>query len=410
MRAYHFLPLFVLTAVLAGCQQPQSQQPAEPNVVTALGRLQPEGGVINVGATVGDRVDTILVTEGLPVKQNKELARLASYAARDAELTLARAQVEDAEASRKAITEDFDLRLAQLKDQQEQREKLYPVDLQGLKVQRDLREKELQEAKNSWESIRDLASIAPEQKNRARLAYEQARTAFELAQGAVAKAEQTHEFQLKNDQTQRDALEKSKQQALAQVPLASRQAQVKVTAEALKQSSVFAPSEGVILKLILHQGEATGAQPLLRMGNTDKMMVIGEVYETDKDRIAVGQPATISSDALGAALLSQARQGSAQGQGRESMLQELRTLKAQGKEPRLSGTVEWIGQIESRNSVFDINPAAESDRRVFEVRIRLDDKNKNNEIAKNYIEHQVLITFGSTAQASAPPAPTKEAR
>jgi len=410
MRAYRFLPLFALTTVLSGCPQPQTQQPAEPNVVTALGRLQPAGGVINVGATVGDRVDTILVTEGQHVKQNDELARLASYAARAAELELATAQVEDAKASRKAITEDFDLRLAQLKDQQEQREKLYPADVQALKDQSALREKEMKEAKNSYESISGLASIAPEQKNRARLAYEQAQAAYELAQQAVTKADETHKFQLKNDQTQRDALEKSKQQALAQVPLASREAQVKVATEGRRQSTVFAPSDGVILKLLLHQGEATGTQPLLRMGNTDKMMVIGEVYETDKDRIAVGQPVTISSDALGEALLYQARQGPAQGQSRESLLQELRSLKSQGKEPRLSGTVEWIGQIESRNSVFDINPAAESDRRVFEVRIRLDDKNKNNEVAKNYIEHQVLITFGSTTPASAAPAAAKEAR
>src|SRR5262249_118512 len=157
-------------------------------------------------------------------------------------------------------------RLAQLKDQQEQREKLYPADVQALKDQSALREKEMKEAKNSYESISGLASIAPEQKNRARLAYEQAQAAYELAQQAVTKADETHKFQLKNDQTQGDGLEKSKQQALAQVPLASREAQVKVATEGRRQSTVFAPSDGVILKLLLHQGEATGTQPLLRMG------------------------------------------------------------------------------------------------------------------------------------------------
>src|SRR5439155_18810272 len=52
-----------------------------PSRVDALGRLEPEGGILNIGVGVpmGDRLSAIFVKENEEVKKGQELARLESY-------------------------------------------------------------------------------------------------------------------------------------------------------------------------------------------------------------------------------------------------------------------------------------------------------------------------------------------
>ena len=117
---------------------------------------------------------------------------------------------------------------------------------------------------------------------------------------------------------------------------------------------IRAPIRGEILKILRRPGEETGKRPILEMGDLAQMYAVAEVYETELGRVRVGQTATVTSPALTRAL---------------------------------RGTVETVGRSIARNLVVDANPAAAVDRRVAEVRIRLDD----SAIARTLVHLQVYV-------------------
>ena len=102
---------------------------------------------------------------------------------------------------------------------------------------------------------------------------------------------------------------------------------------------IRAPISGQILKIFSRPGEMTGKQTIVQMGDTAHMYALAEVYETDVGLVRVGQPASVTSPVLPQAL---------------------------------HGTVELIGRSVTKNVLLDVDPAAAVDRRVVEVKIRLD--------------------------------------
>src|SRR5262245_30514735 len=70
---------------------PAALAPANCATVTALGRLEPEGGVIEVGGVAGERIGQLLVREGAQVKAGQELAHLSAKPLYLAELRQAEA-------------------------------------------------------------------------------------------------------------------------------------------------------------------------------------------------------------------------------------------------------------------------------------------------------------------------------
>ena len=87
------------------------------------------------------------------------------------------------------------------------------------------------------------------------------------------------------------------------------------------------------------------------MGDTRNLVVIAEVDEFDSIHVQKKQRVRITSRAL------------------------LDLLNP----PEVWGVVESIGLTVSRNSVTDLNPAAMSDRRVVEVRVKLNLTDPNDE-------------------------------
>jgi HlyD family secretion protein len=108
----------------------------------------------------------------------------------------------------------------------------------------------------------------------------------------------------------------------------------------LELSRVRAPIDGQVLKIHAREGERVGADGIVEIGNTAAMYAIAEVYETDIGRVRVGQRAQIRSPALG------------------------RTV---------AGSVERIGLRIGKQDVLGTDPVAETDARVVEVEVRLDD-------------------------------------
>lgn len=103
-------------------------------------------------------------------------------------------------------------------------------------------------------------------------------------------------------------------------------------------SYVKAPLDGQILKVVSRQGERVANEGIVELGRTQQMYVTAEVYETDVGRLRPGLRATITSPAF------------------------------QGN---LEGTVDRIGKQIGKKDVLNTDPAADTDARVVEVKIRL---------------------------------------
>jgi HlyD family secretion protein len=98
-------------------------------------------------------------------------------------------------------------------------------------------------------------------------------------------------------------------------------------------------------------------------------VAIAEVYETDVRFVREGQKATVNSGALAAPV---------------------------------TGRVERVGRLINKSDVFGIDPTAEADARVIEVRVRLD----ANTVTAGYNRHQVSVTIDTTGSGTPPtPAP-----
>jgi HlyD family secretion protein len=71
----------------------------------------------------------------------------------------------------------------------------------------------------------------------------------------------------------------------------------RVNAE-LQRSYIRSPVDGRVLDIIVRPGELIGARGIVELGQVSKMLAIAEVYETDIRHVRIGQRATVSSAAL----------------------------------------------------------------------------------------------------------------
>jgi HlyD family secretion protein len=112
----------------------------------------------------------------------------------------------------------------------------------------------------------------------------------------------------------------------------------------LDLAQVRAPIDGQVLKINSKIGEVVSqTNGLIDLGNTSQMYVVAEIYETDIGKIKVGQKATIESEAF---------------------------------EGDITGKVDRIGLRIAKNDVLGTDPAAKTDVRIIEVKIKLDDSTK----------------------------------
>lgn len=114
-----------------------------------------------------------------------------------------------------------------------------------------------------------------------------------------------------------------------------------VAEENLEQSYVRAPIAGTLLSLHLQPGEKPGSDGIMVVGNIDQMTVDVEIYQADIAAVSVGDAVEITADAF---------------------------------EDVLTGAVTEIGLEVKRQSVIGSDPAANTDARVVDVTVVLDDQ------------------------------------
>ncbi len=221
------------------------------DAVSALGRLQPEDGILNIGipstpsAVSGSLLSVLYVEEGDDVEAGTLLAVIGSAAVLAARLSQATAELELARQSARA-------------SQSRAEEACVLADVSAREAQR--REQLL------------AKKLASQEETEAALGIAEATAASCTAGRAVANV------------------------SISQIEVAK--AQLKVAQTKLDRTSIKSPFKGRVLKIMAYPGEFIGIEGLLELGRVDKMYAVAEVYETDIRRVKIGQTATITSTAL----------------------------------------------------------------------------------------------------------------
>jgi HlyD family secretion protein len=130
------------------------------------------------------------------------------------------------------------------------------------------------------------------------------------------------------------------------IDVAAVQAQVDEAIAAVKQAqaqlnlaTVRAPQDGMVLEIHTRPGELISSEGIVELGQTQQMIALLEVYETDVSKVKLGQSTKLFADS--------------QPNG-------------------LSGEVTEIGMQVKRQNVINSDTSANIDARVVEVRVRLD--------------------------------------
>lgn len=238
-------------AVLFTCCSAAAQSPSAPESISALGRLEPQQGILRIAspstphATYGAVLKELHVAEGDSVEQGQLLAVTDTAALMEAMLTEAQASLEQAkmgvEAARSSATAAC-VRADVAAREAERRTRLQNQGLAG--------EEEADSARGEAEARKASCDSAS--------------TAVKLSEASVRVAE-AH---------------------LARVD-AER-----------SRSYIHAPASGQVIEIIVWPGEIISDRGILELGRVDQMYAIAEVYETDVRFIRAGQKATVKSPAF----------------------------------------------------------------------------------------------------------------
>ena len=226
-------------------------QHVQAQAVSALGRLEPENGVLHLGvsssshAISGSIIAELLVEEGEWVEAGQLLAATDST-----EMMRASARKTEAE-----------LKLANMA---------------------------AEAAVSRADEACTLADVATRESERRASLLKQQLTSEEEAEQAQGEAEAKA--------ASCTAAHANARVAASRIEVA--QARIAIDEIEIERSMVRAPVAGRILEIHTRPGEMAGAHSVLDLGRTDHMFAIAEVYETDIVNVKVGQKARISSDAL----------------------------------------------------------------------------------------------------------------
>ena len=354
--------------------------------VTALGRLEPHGEVMRLSASTslqGARVAQLLVSQGDQVRAKQVIAVLDNRDRLQAAFERAKKQVSVAQANLKTVragakTGAIGAQQATLKRTE--------AELKGEKEARQTTvarlETELSEEKQAQDAIvrrleAELRSVQTDFKRYQQLAKDGAIAASELDKRRLnvetaieklseAKASRNQKVsnlreQLKEAKVTRDktiavleeqineakaSLEEIKEVRPVDIEQAEAEVESAIAAVAQGQADlelayVRAPMAGRILKINTRAGETVDEKEgIAELGQTDQMMVVAEVYESDIGKVRIGQRVAITSE-------SKAFDG------------------------ELRGSVSQIGLQIGKKDILDTDPAAAVDARVVEVNIRL---------------------------------------
>lgn len=339
--------------------------------VTALGRIEPQGEVIQVSVsqTAGsNRVAEILVKQGDRIKKGQILAILDHRDTRLAAVRVAQQQVLVAKsrlAQVKAGAKQGEIAAQQAIISELEAELRQEVAARVATVKRlEAEVKNAQIEYQRYQYLQATGAVSASMRDSKQLVLE---TAQESLREAIANRTQTSETLNERLRQAKATLEKIAE--IRPTDVQTAQAEVNNAEVAVQQAQanlelayVRSPQAGQILKINTWGGEVVATQGIVEIGQTRQMYVVAEVYETDIHQIKIGQRATITQLNL---------------------------------PETLEGKVDEIGLLIAKKDVLNTDPAADIDSRVVEVKIRLTPESSQKVESLTNSKVKVAIALGT---------------
>ena len=290
--------------------------PLLPRQVSALGRIEPLGGISQVSvpsSLSNDRVREILVKEGQEVRKGQPLAVLESIDTLESSVRKSEAEIRVAEsklAAQDSVIARYKADMGQASAEARRAEQLFAAGATSA---------------NRVEKLQADESSAKAQ----------------VAEAIATKATLVEDLRSSRASLDKDKTERAK-------------------------ATVLAPFYGTVFKVHARPGDKVGEDGLLEMGDSSRMGVIAEVYQSDRPMIALGQKASLSADGF--------------------------------KGRKVEGQVVEIAREVSRQTVFSGQAGENLDRRVLEVKIGLTPQESALASHLNYLQVNVLFSPLTAAQ------------
>ena len=191
-----------------------------------------------------------------------------------------------------------------------------------------------------YDSLNAEGAVSASERDARLLTYQTSQRQLEEARAALGRIQTTSAEQIAQARATLDQIAEVRpvDVTTAEAEIAAAEAAVAEARAQVEQTLVRSPRAGQIIAIHTRPGETVGSEGIATLGNTDQMMAIAEVYQSDVAQIEVGQPVEITSPAIPDVVM---------------------------------GTVERIGLQVEQQAVVDEDPATNIDARVVEVDIRL---------------------------------------
>ncbi len=370
--------LYSLVQLRSNSEQPiaPTTQPSEPVTigVAALGRLEPQGEVIRLSAPTSsgsNRVTQLLIKEGDKVRKDQIVAIMETYDRSQAALNKAKVDVEVAKAQLARVKAG-----AKSGDIQAQKEDISRVraELEGqiatqkatiARIEAEVKNAEVENRR--YQELYQAGAIAASQADTRRLRLETAQKQLIEAKETLNRTIETTQIQLEQAKATLNSVKEVRpvDVQVAQAELQSAIAVVKQAKADYELTAIRSPIDGQILDVNVRAGEVVGNKGIAEIGKTNQMYVVAEVYETDIKKVRIGQPAVITSPAFNGTL---------------------------------EGKVNQIGLQVDRQDIFDVNPQADTDNKVIDVKIRLKPEDSKKVANLTNLQVQTLIKTVSSEQ------------
>jgi HlyD family secretion protein len=320
--------------------------PKAPPTISSLGRLEPQGELVKVAppsALGSSRIGKLLVKEGDTVQQDQVIAVLDSFDRAQAAVKQAESQV----AVKQSMLEKV-----------KAGSKIGDIDAQkaammSKKATLGRWQNELEIANSDlkrYESLVKDGAASEFQRDSYMLKVKSITGQIQQAREEIIQAEGQLNSVSEVRPTDVKVAEAEVQSAIADLDRAKAD---------LFLSVVRAPIAGQVLKVHAKSGEAvSNTNGVIELGNTKQMYAVAEIYETDIAKVKVGQKATITSEVI---------------------------------DGEISGKVERIGLRIAKNDVLGTDPAAKTDVRVIEVRIKLDNSAKISSLTNLQVKVKIQV-------------------
>ncbi|MEY2831930.1 MAG: hypothetical protein RLZZ574_1188 [Cyanobacteriota bacterium] len=321
----------------------------EIKTVTALGRLEPSGEIIEISAdstSSGNRLEELLVKQGDQIKQGDVIAVVDSRDRLQAALNQAQEQVRVAQANLALVSagaKTGEIQAQQAAIARIQIERDNNIAAQTAMVAR--MQAELNNAQVEYQRYQTLyqdGAISASERDSKYLTLETAKKQLAEAQANLNRIESGQQEQLAEAKATLNKIAEVRPVdiAVAQAEVQEAQAAVQTAQAELDQAYIKSPQAGTVIKIMTRPGEVVASdEGIVRIGQTSQMYAVAEVYESDISKVKLGQPVNVTSSAL---------------------------------PQKLTGTVDSIGLEVERQEVVNTDPTANIDAKVVEVKVKLD--------------------------------------